>query len=1425
MITRLFIIAGILLLTLICDISYGQIYSYQNLSHREGLPLSSTSAVREKADGGILIGTLGAGIVEYDGYRFTDIIAPGQDNNHQVTGIEIIGSDIIFASKHKGVYKVNGKGEISPLFIKEKTGDYNDVTSFGNFLLITTSHGIYAYDYIANREIQINNIRRQDELHVFQTISSEKGCIFLTNHQHYIFTKNGKLLPLSQFFATDNKLLESMSFGYYKNGLLHLFDKKLEKGLLVELNENTFNYKEKAIIQKFKHSSLSISAATYNDKKQCFAFFSSDGNLYEEANFTVIRLPNNCQNTKITANKVICSYTGNYWITTHLTGIFRIGHDPFTKLKIHREFVNRQISYILKNPDNTIIFSNFYQSNTYTGNLYGGELKHHPIGIITGTYIENKLYVSSQSGVYEYNKETDKFIQVTIPAINPEKRIQFMSYQDPYIWIGIPGEGLYKFDRNFKLIRHYKDEPHVPRIVYTGQFSSDGKLLYLGTSNGITKLDISKEVFSPVNNHNLGHYCGSSVKDVFGTNWFALERGIIGISKRGELFTLSSQSLFPSYLFYTLNTDKYGNLIIGTNKGLNVIQVNEKGKVLNQRGFSAASGFDGYETHMGSSFQENNQVFVGTVEGMYLLDFDLLLQMLPPKQPVLEMIKTAKNSERIISFKFLSKNPRIKNILYTYRILNYQEKWSTPDENNEIHISDLKSGKYTLEVKATHDGATYSTVSTYTFEIKQPFLRDNLLIAVIILIVTLLIIYLYNESKEDATSQLFYSDESSLTQKYAPTLILFALIAHLISNEIAHFVSHDFKSNHLLVILTSCFLFIAFLIARYNKKKGQFQRVAKNLTVSFYVLVLFYIYSLYESSLHPFYGFGVVITSYAVPFIVEKTKYVIIFAVCFIGLNTIIIFSSTGINYDKFLLIIPIIISGLLTIFMSLVRHESVHQLAFISSIINKSSVIAIAMNKDGKLKYVSKNILNYIDVDIVKLMDESISFMNDFIPKGVTSRDIDLTTEFRDGKYFISPIVNTKKETFWFEWTCKEFLEDMRVLIGQDITEKINLQSTYEILVENAEDLIYKTDLDGNLQFLNNRFYDYLPYDKDILIGKNITEIVPKDYKESVLEHYKKQVQKGEKVTYFEFPILDKENQLQWFGQYVTLLFDTADHSEATGFLSVGRNITDRIKKDKIIEAQSTDIKSSIHYAKRIQLNLLPPNEKIESYFSESFILYKPKDIVSGDFYWFNQFGNYTILAVGDGTGHGVPGAFMSILGINLLNSIILEKQIHDPGRILDELDHRLKQMLSERKQGQSVNDGIEIAICVFNEETETLEYACAGAKLIIHDGSSFSVRKGDNKHIGDYHKDFQRYITHHSNIENDTTIYLFTDGFHNQFGGVLNKKFSIKRLLELFIQNISLPLKTQKEMFETELEAWKSTTEQTDDITIIGVRTTKKR
>lgn len=259
----------------------------------------------------------------------------------------------------------------------------------------------------------------------------------------------------------------------------------------------------------------------------------------------------------------------------------------------------------------------------------------------------------------------------------------------------------------------------------------------------------------------------------------------------------------------------------------------------------------------------------------------------------------------------------------------------------------------------------------------------------------------------------------------------------------------------------------------------------------------------------------------------------------------------------------------------------------------------------------------------------------------------------------------------------------------------------------------------------------------------------------------------------------------------------------------------------DSIVE-QHKNITSSITYAKRIQEAMLPRISKIKESLPESFILYKPRDIVSGDFYWFDertdkQGNQKTIIAVADCTGHGVPGAFMSMTGDAYLNLIVRSQQILAPNQVLDELNNNISKAL---KQGITENrDGMDIAFCVIDKVAQNIEFAAARNPLIyIHDGELKQL-KGDRHSIGGTLNGphFKKQVLHY---EPDTVFYMFSDGYVDQFGGPDNRKYLIRNFRETLLEIHQLPLTEQKQILTDKLNKWKGDSKQVDDILVIGFR-----
>ncbi|MCE3278989.1 MAG: rsbU 7 [Bacteroidetes bacterium] len=269
-------------------------------------------------------------------------------------------------------------------------------------------------------------------------------------------------------------------------------------------------------------------------------------------------------------------------------------------------------------------------------------------------------------------------------------------------------------------------------------------------------------------------------------------------------------------------------------------------------------------------------------------------------------------------------------------------------------------------------------------------------------------------------------------------------------------------------------------------------------------------------------------------------------------------------------------------------------------------------------------------------------------------------------------------------------------------------------------------------------------------------------------------------------------------------------------------------IEQKAIIEAKNHDITDSIKYAKNIQEALLPPLQNLHKELKEAFVLYQPKDIVSGDFYWFAKRNNKRFVASVDCTGHGVPGAFMSIIGNTLLNEIVTEKNITKPSEILDELHAGVKTALKQSESENERRDGMDIALCSLNEEGNILEYAGANRPLWIFRKNkggeeAFEMIKANKFPIGgmELHENEKRRFTNHTiPVEKGDMIYVFSDGYADQFGGPKGKKFMVGNMQKLISDIHEQRVEMQEKALLKAFDDWKGNLEQIDDVLVIGFR-----
>ncbi|MGB0524720.1 MAG: tetratricopeptide repeat protein [Flammeovirgaceae bacterium] len=262
--------------------------------------------------------------------------------------------------------------------------------------------------------------------------------------------------------------------------------------------------------------------------------------------------------------------------------------------------------------------------------------------------------------------------------------------------------------------------------------------------------------------------------------------------------------------------------------------------------------------------------------------------------------------------------------------------------------------------------------------------------------------------------------------------------------------------------------------------------------------------------------------------------------------------------------------------------------------------------------------------------------------------------------------------------------------------------------------------------------------------------------------------------------------------------------------------------QKNKIIAYSNEKITGSIRYGRRIQKALLAAGEPIELAFPDSFVFLKPKDIVSGDFFWYVNRGEEQIIAAIDCTGHGVPGAFMTVFGYSLLNKIVNGDGVTDPSQILALLGLEVMKLFQTKEEDQIIQDGMDMALCKIDQKNKQLHFAGANRPLLLYNKEGQHYIKGDKVGLGgkimlERGKPFN---THTFNYETDDTFYIFSDGYQDQFGGPDGKKFMSKRFRKYLADIQPYSMQDQAHMLETHIQEWMINEKQTDDMIIIGIR-----
>ncbi len=1401
---------------LLNSILWGQLHSYKNFNHLDGLNISGILSLKQDDAGFLWLGTAGSGLIRYDGEFFKEFPLPkGIPPLHVSDFVIDKNNNFYLTTLYSGLIHFDGE----KYKVLNKNKDFQEIVNhieiFKDKLLLFGNNQIIATDK-KGKKIWVKKIAKsiQSSKNAYQYLLTPSGVLMFSENETLLVTDK-KIITLKGFFKSIPSNFNT-SFAEFNANSLTIYDCK--NGAKITVNYTRYGNFTVGKVQKSKllfpeNETPNLISAESSPTIMLFGEYSfktiKDGKLRNITFNSEFKIGSNVLS-------IFKDNQGIIWMGSGY-GLGRISIEPFTKIGFDPIYSSSLIGFV------DLIYGNLVVIGTYTKETFTGTIGKSN-SFIRHEFSVNSKVTTPQGLFFGTNLGLKKILPdgsvLSIPQpFSVEDKLLALYYDGNFIYCSNQGEGFYTYQpctNNWRKLIPKKGE--FPKYVYTAQGDFTGKKIYFGTSSGIYIYSpITKELKNLNVFKNEGSYVGTSTLDKFGTIWFTNDNGLCGLTKINEYVKITSDAVFKSKLFYTLTSDPYGNLIVGTNKGISFIKVNVQGTVLSVKNYDIKSGFGGYETNMRASFQSGNMGYVGTIEGLFQINSELLEKTQIPINTIILRGRESKNGDLIVDktgvfFTFKTLLSENKNVKYSYRIIGVSDKWSDFSETSEIELKDnLASGEYTLEMQASYDGINSSKITREKIIIEQPIWKSKWFIFLLILFIGIGNIIYFETSKKNLNSRLIDTSEITIESLIAVRLVFSGVFTNILLTVTLFYLENSFNIHVINIGFTLLLAFFASATLSDFKKQNNNQLINKYLTISSYISIIQFFLLAYFTGMRPYCLIAIVIINSTIPYTFSKFKTVLFFGVFQLLLCGLLLVTSDQTTNNIGFFAIGIILSIGVSIILSSIRIRALEKLIFINNVLNNGNLFTIAFDNFGTIVYCSNNISTIFNVNARALTGKSISALNAFV---VTQemREMKLKDEFKDGKIIIAPFYHKNNSICYIEWSCKKSGTAINVILGSDVTEKLRISTNYQSIVEYADDIIYNTDINGNILFVNEKGARSFGYKIENLLGKNFLHLIHPDYRDKVLKSYNDQFVNKIHNTYLEFPLRSKDGKIIWVGQNVTMTFEPGSRKRVSGFVALARDITEKRMNELVIEQQTKDIKLNIDSARSIQENLLPTSNYFSSVFKESFIFHKPKEIVSGDSYFVYRDTQSKYLILVDCSVYGVSGAFFSILVINIIKLIIEERKVTEPNEILTQL---MSEFAKVTPNFNSINTKRILKCTVIRKTNNHISLSSSG--LITAHVSAESVKLYRNTAT---HATKATFKTVEFELKENDVIYLSTDGYQNQVGGVKLKKFGFKLMQELMIriQNESLPL--QRKHFENALRNWKDTNEQTDDITLIGMR-----
>ena len=496
----------------------------------------------------------------------------------------------------------------------------------------------------------------------------------------------------------------------------------------------------------------------------------------------------------------------------------------------------------------------------------------------------------------------------------------------------------------------------------------------------------------------------------------------------------------------------------------------------------------------------------------------------------------------------------------------------------------------------------------------------------------------------------------------------------------------------------------------------------------------------------------------------------------------------------------------------------------------NASEIISI-YDEEMKLKYISPSVTNIYGYTISEMMagkdlerltakgvKEFTETLGEVVKDANSTATIQYTYMRKDG------------QKIYIESTCRNLLDDPAIngliINSRDITERKRaekeerMKSKMQSLSENSLDLILRIGTNGQFFYANPMVKTFTGIEVNDIINKNLDDV---QFEPTIKEFFSEAVKtvrstnsKHDAEVTFPTNFGDRIMQVNAIPEF------SDDNKELETILFVAHDITEQKMVEIEIQEKNKAITESINYAKRIQTAILPNTKFIQEFLPKSFIFYRPKDVVSGDFPWFFKKGDDLFIAVVDCTGHGVPGALLSFIGYFTLNNVVDHYDNIDAGVILDKLHEGVRTTLKQDRIDTEARDGMDVALCKINLKKNILEFAGAHRPLYLLKGNELTQYKGSHKAIGGIplgkkpEADFENHLI---NLEPKDRVFFFSDGLPDQVSGETGRKYQASRIRDLLVEHYDVEIYDYEKIIYDDFIAYKGDYKQVDDILLIGI------